>query len=343
MAEISVVVPVYGCRGCLRPLHDRLVAALTELTGDYELIFVDDRSVDGSWAELLELSRMDPHVKLVRLSRNFGQHPAITAGLAEASAEWVVVTDCDLEDPPEEIPRLWAKAHEGYDFVLSRRLQRRQVLWRRMGARAYRWLANRLAGTDVDPHYTNLSLLSRRVVDAFLRFRDQDRQYLLMLLWLGFRYDVIEVNQDERYAGHSSYTFRQLLRVAADGVFFSTTRLLRWIVYAGFAVGAAGLLLAALAVINWIERDPPTGYTSLAVVILLLGGMIIGCVGVMGLYVGKVFAQVKGRPLYVVDEVIQGGITSPHAGVPADAEVGIDAAEPMTPRPDPEISPAPRF
>jgi dolichol-phosphate mannosyltransferase len=318
------------------------VAALSEISSDYELIFVDDRSTDGSWPELLELSKLDPRVKLVRLSRNFGQHPAITAGLAEAVGRWVVVTDCDLEDPPEEIPRLWAKAQEGYDFVLSRRRRRRQAVWRRVGARAYRWLANRLAGTDVDPQYTNLSLLSRPVVDAFLRFRDQDRQYLLMLLWLGFRHDAIDVDQDERYAGSSSYSFRQLVRVAADGIFFSTTRLLRWIVYAGFAVGAAGLLLAALAVVNWIERDPPTGYTSLAVVILILSGMIIASTGVMGLYVGKVFAQVKGRPLYVVDEVIQDGSDSPHAAVPEGAEVGAIAAEPVTPHRGSGISSAPR-
>src|SRR5215208_459394 len=133
MAEISVVVPVFGCQGCLKPLHRRLVATVSELTDDYELIFVDDRSMDSSWEELLQLSAADPAVKLVRLSRNFGQHPAITAGLAESRGEWVVVTDCDLEDPPEEIPRLWATAHEGrYDFVLARRRRRRQAIWRRI-------------------------------------------------------------------------------------------------------------------------------------------------------------------------------------------------------------------
>ncbi|MDX6581333.1 MAG: polyisoprenyl-phosphate glycosyltransferase [Solirubrobacterales bacterium] len=337
MAEISVVVPVFGCRGCLEPLHRRLVSVVSELSSDYELIFVDDRSTDGSWPELLELSAADPAVKLVRLSRNFGQHPAITAGLAEATGEWVVVTDCDLEDPPEEVLRLWSKAQEGYDFVLSRRRRRRQAIWRRAGARIYRWLANALAGTDIDPQYTNLSLLSRPVVDAFLRFRDQDRQYLLMLLWLGFRHETIDVDQDERYAGHSAYSFRQLVRVAADGVFFQTTKLLRWIVYAGFIVGTAGIVLAVLAVVNWIERDPPTGYTSLAVVILILSGMIIASTGVMGLYVGKVFAQVKGRPLYVVDEVIEGGVERPHAAVPKGAEVGVEAGA----APRSEISPAP--
>lgn len=307
MAELSVVVPVYGCRDCLVALHDRLQAAVSQVTTDFELVFVDDRSTDGSWEILVGLAAEDPAVKAVRLSRNFGQHPAITAGLAETDANWVVVIDCDLEDPPEEIPNLWAKAHEGFDVVLSRRKRRRQSIFRRAAARLYRFLANFLAGADVDPELTNLSLISRRVADEFLRLGDQDRQYLLILLWLGFKRAIIDVEQNERYAGRSSYTFRELVRVAADGIFFQTTKLLRWIVYVGFGVAAVGVVLALLLAYNSTQRNPPTGYTSLAVLLLVLSGFIIATVGVTALYVGKIFGQVKGRPLYVVEERVVGG------------------------------------
>lgn len=302
MIELSVVVPVYGCRDCLHALHRRLSAVLQPLVESFELIFVDDRGDDGSWEVLSDLAAGDPRVRLVRLSRNFGQHRAITAGLAESSGEWVVVTDCDLEDPPEEIPRLYAKAREGNEFVLSRRRVRRQSLFRKAGARVYRWLANLLSGTDMDAEYTNLSIVSRRVVDEVLRFRDQDRQYLLILLWLGFEHATIDVDQTERYAGTSSYSFGELLRVAVDGIFFETTRLLRWIVYVGFVVAALGVLLALLIAYGYTQRNPPQGWTSLAVLLLIIGGFIIASTGVTGLYVGKIFNQVKGRPLYVVEQ-----------------------------------------
>lgn len=333
MTELSVVVPVYGCRDCLRALHERLVAALEPVVGELEIVLVDDRSTDGAWELMRELAAEDPRLRLVRLSRNFGQHAAITAGIAEARGRWIAVTDCDLEDPPEEIPRLYRKAQEGYEIVLSRRKRRRQALWRRIGARAYRWLANALAGTDVDPSFTNMSVISRRVADAFLGFRDQERQYLLILLWLGFEHITLDVEQDPRHAGHSSYSMRQLLKVAADGIFFQTTRLLRWIIYAGFVVAVLGVLLAALVAYNYITREPPAGWTSLAVLVLILSGFVLVSLGVTGLYVGKIFGQVKGRPLYVVDERIGDGEPAP---VPPAAEPQPLRVEPEADLPPPD-------
>lgn len=303
--ELSVVVPVYGCEQCLGALHDRLTKVLTPLVESYEIVYVDDRSIDGAWEKLSELAAVDPQVKALRLSRNFGQHPAITAGLAHATGRWVVVTDCDLEDPPEEIPRMWERAQEGYDVVLCRREARRQSVFRRASARMYRRLANFMSQTDVDLDYTNLSLISRKVVDALLSMRDADRQYLLMVLWLGFDASVIEVRQDERHAGSSSYNVGRLVRVALDGVFFQTTTFLRWVIYAGFFIAAAGIVAAAGLVGNsYLRYEPPPGWASLAVLVMVLSGAIVISTGVTGLYVGKVFGQVKGRPLYVVDEAI---------------------------------------
>jgi len=321
MAELSVVIPVYGCAPCLPELHRRLSAVTEEIEAEVEFIFVDDRSPDGSWEALGEIARTDPRVRAIRLSRNFGQHAAITAGLQAAGGEWAVVMDCDLQDPPEAIPRLYAKAREGYDAVLSRRTRRRQHWLRRVTARAYYRSRNALVKGDMYVNYTNMSIISRKVIDAFLVLRDKDRQYLLIVQWLGFERAEIEVEPLERYAGRSSYSVSALLKVAVDGMFFQSTVLLRWIVYAGFVIAAGGVALFFYAVaVLVMGRDLPE-WTALPMAALLLSGFIIISTGVSGLYVGKIFDQVKGRPLYVIDTEIAGGSERPAAEeVPASAE-----------------------
>ena len=303
-----MVIPVYGCGSCLRALHGRLRATLDELTDSSEIIFVDDRSPDDAWDTLRDLAASDPGVKAIRLSRNFGQHYAITAGIAESRGRWVAVMDCDLQDEPEQLARLWEKAHEGHDIVLARRTRRRTSLPRRVAGHAYYRIRNRLVGADMFANYTNLSLISRKVAEAFLALRDRDRQYLLILLWLGFNRTSIEVDPAERHSGRSAYNWRALVRVALDGMFFQSTVLLRWIVYAGFLLAAAGAALAFYTLIVFaLGRELPD-WTGLPVLILLLTGFIICSTGVTALYIGKIFEQVKGRPLYVVDTKLTDGL-----------------------------------
>lgn len=305
MTEISVVIPVYNCAGCLRALHERLTASLAQITPDYEIVLVDDRSRDGAWEILGELARADGHLRAVRLSRNFGQHAAITAGLTRARGRWTVVMDCDLQEPPEEIPRLWAKAQEGYDIVRATREGRRHSAFRRMSASLYRRMLSEREGGDIE--FSTLSMISRKVVDAFLELRDRDREYQLVLDWLGFSQATISFDHAER-AGDSpsAYGLRELVGVALDGMFFRTTVLLRWIVFLGFLVALAGGLLALYAIYSRYVTDTPPGYTSIVVLLVLLSGFIIISLGVVGLYVGRIFDQVKGRPLFVVDEQIDG-------------------------------------
>jgi dolichol-phosphate mannosyltransferase len=320
---LSVVVPVYKCDDCLRHLHERLVAALSETLPSFEIVFVDDRSPDESWATLVELAHHDPRVRLVRLSRNFGQHAAITAGLEHARGDWIVVMDCDLQDRPEQIATLYGRALEGYDVVLARRIGSGNSLARRLASAAYFRVLNALLGTAFDAGFGNFSVISRKVRTEFLRVRDKDRHYLMILRWLGFRTTSIDLPRADRYAGASSYSFGMLMRFALDGLFFQTTSLLRWIVYAGFAISALGTLLAAFFVVNYFAGDPYPGWTSLGVLLLLLGGFIIASTGVTGLYVGKIFVQVKDRPLYVVDRIVE----PPDEGVYAEASV-TDAVTP---------------
>jgi len=304
VTEISVVIPVYNCAGSLRSLHERLTASLLQITPDYEIVLVDDRSCDGAWEILAELARGDRHLRVVRLSRNFGQHAAITAGLTRARGAWTVVMDCDLQEPPEEIARLWAKAQEGYEIVRAVREGRRHSAFRRMSASLYRRMLSEREG---EIEFSTLSMISRKVVDAFLQLRDRDREYQLVLDWLGFSQATIGFAHAEREGGSpSAYGLRELVRVALDGMFFRTTVLLRWIVFLGFLVALAGGLLAVYAVYSRYVEDTPPGYTSLVVLLVLLSGFIIISLGVVGLYVGRIFDQVKGRPLFVVDEQIDG-------------------------------------
>lgn len=304
--EISVVVPVYRCGDCLAELHRRVCATLEALTPDFELVLVDDGSPDNAWDAVRALAQSDPRSRGLRLSRNFGQHAAITAGLAASRGRWVVVMDCDLQDPPEEIPRLYAKALEGYDVVLSRREERLESLPRRLAASAYFRFHNMIARGNLHTNYTNLSVISRKVVDSFLALRDHDRQYLLILHWLGYRRAELEVKQSDRYTGRSSYSFRQLAKVAVDGVFFQSTVLLRWIVYLGFLLALVGAALAGYAVLSWATGHHLPNWTALPMFGLFLAAFIIISGGVTGLYVGKIFEQVKGRPLFVVDEIVGG-------------------------------------
>jgi glycosyltransferase involved in cell wall biosynthesis len=307
---VSVVVPVYKCAECLRHLHERLVSSLNGITGDYELIFVDDRSPDDSWPALTELAAHDPRIRLVRLSRNFGQHAAITAGLSIARGRWTVVMDCDLQDPPEQIPRLYAKAQEGFDIVYARRVGRQHSWFRRAASATYFRVLNVLTHTELSPEFGNFSIISEKVRVAYLAFRDKDRHYLMILNWLGFEHTAIEFPHAERYAGESAYTLGMLIRFALAGLFFQTTTLLRWIVYFGFGISFVGAGLAVFFVVNYFLGNPYQGWTSLGVLLLLIGGFIIVSTGVTGLYIGKIFTQVKDRPLFVVDTTVNAEVQS---------------------------------
>jgi dolichol-phosphate mannosyltransferase len=324
--ELSVVVPVYKCADCLASLRERLARVLESTVSSFELVFVDDRSPDDSWAILRDLADHDERIRAVRLSRNFGQHAAITAGLAACRGYWVVVMDCDLQDPPEEIPRLLAKAREGYDVVLSKRVGRKQTWYRRLAGRVYFRLRNFFMRMDMSTEYSSLSLLSRKVVDAFLEVGDRDRQYMLVVHWLGFARAEIEFEHADRLAGRSSYTTRQLFQVAIEGFFFETTILLRWIVYLGFALAFVGTLLAAWFILAYFLFEPYAGWTSVAVLLLLIGGFIITSLGVTGLYIGKIFAQVKDRPLYIVDAIVGGATSDKTTGEREDDEESLSVS-----------------
>lgn len=311
--HISVVVPVYGCSEAVVELHRRLTETLSGCFAAYELIFVEDRGPDDSWARLEAIAREDPHTGIYRHTRNFGQHAAITAGLARARGHHIVVMDCDLQDPPELIPALWGHAKDGVDIVFARQDEKITSPVRRiLGHAYYRWLAF-VADVHIDARQGTFSMVSRRVADALLEFRDVDRNYVFLLTWLGYPSAIVKYQRDKRHSGKSSYTFSKLVAHAFSGLVFQTTALLRYVVYLGFGFAALGLAVALYILTAKITGSRAPGWTSLAIFTLTTGGFVIMSTGITGLYVGKILDQVRGRPLSVLDvERPPGLITDSH-------------------------------
>jgi glycosyltransferase involved in cell wall biosynthesis len=304
--QLSVVIPVYQCSAALNELYQRLTATLTQLVDSHEIVFVDDRSTDDAWPVLVALAGRDCRVVACRLSRNFGQQLAITAGLRECSGEHVVVMDCDLQDPPEAIADLWAAAQQGFQIILAKRKAAYHSRYRRMANRMYFSLLGGLTGQHIDGELGSLSLLSRPVVDAFLLFQESDRHYLSILYWLGFDRHTIEYDRHARTIGKSSYNFAKLLAHALQGVFFHTTVFLRLVMYSGFLVSLLGVLLAMFIIFDRWRGPLLPGWASIVVLQLLMSGLTISAIGTVGLYVARIFEQTKGRPLYVMQDRLQG-------------------------------------
>lgn len=300
---LSIVVPVYGCGGTLVSLHDRLVRVLEALVPSFEIVLVDDRGPDSSWTVMCELAEMDSRVVACRMSRNVGQQLAITAGMEQCRGAYAVVMDCDLQDPPEAIPLLW-DARSGVDIVFAKRKSDHQSVVRLLANRLYFRFLSRIAGRQFDGELGSFSLISRRVIDAFLRFSERDRHYLMILLAIGFDARTIEYERATREIGESGYDIKRLLLHAVSGIMFTTTRVLHWVVYAGLAMATAGVLLAAILMIRMLLFTALPGWTSLIVAQLLVGGVLALCIGATGLYVGRIFEEVRRRPLYFVQDRI---------------------------------------
>jgi len=301
MPQLSVVTPVYRAEGCLEELYRRLVAALSGITQDFEIIMIEDCGGDRSWEIIQGLARRDARVKGIQFSRNFGQHYGITAGLDHCDGDWVVVMDCDLQDRPEEIPRLYAKAREGYEIVIARRGRRSDPLRKRLASWVFYRLFNWLAEIDYDGKAGNFRIVSRKVVNSFRQMREQLRFFGGLVNWMGFPAAAIDVQHDERYAGPSTYTAAKLWRLAAETIVAYSDKPLRLSVRFGFVLAflafCYGIYIIAHAL---LYGSPITGWSSLIVSVYFIGGIIISILGVIGIYLGKAFDEAKKRPLYIV-------------------------------------------
>jgi dolichol-phosphate mannosyltransferase len=302
---ISVVTPVYCCASCLRELCRRLGETLSKIADDYEIVLIDDASPDGAWNVMRELCAADARIKAIGLSRNFGQHYAIAAGLEHATGEWIVVMDCDLQDRPEEIAALYAKAREGNDIVFAEREVRSDGWFKRNASRAFIALLNWLSGANYDYRTANFGIYSRAVVDAVRSMGDRSRFFPVMVRWTGFRSTSIAVQHDARGEGKSAYSLRKRLRLALDVILSSSDKPLRLVAALGIVVSLGALGTTVYSLVRYLHGDVTVaGYTSLIASMWLIAGVVLFCMGIIGLYVGRVFESVKFRPTFLVRERI---------------------------------------
>lgn len=298
---ISVVIPVYRAEKILDELYRRLVAALSTVSSNFEIILVEDCGPDNSWQEIERLAHADARVKGLQFSRNFGQHYGITAGLDHCQGDWVVVMDCDLQDAPEEIPRLYAKAREGYDVVLALRGERQDPLLKRFTSWLFYRLFSYLADIEFDGDSGNFRIMSRQVVRNFNRMREQLRFFGGHVQWMGFPTTGIRVQHAERAEGTSTYTFAKLWKLASDTIIAYSDKPLRMAARLGLTIAAVSFVFGAYILVrSLIQSSPIPGWSSLIVSLYFIGGLIIGILGILGVYLGKTFDESKKRPLYIV-------------------------------------------
>jgi dolichol-phosphate mannosyltransferase len=303
--HISIVTPAYKCEDCIAELYRRLSAVLPSITSDYEIIFVEDGSPQNDWGIIEEICREDSKVRGVKLSRNYGQHYAITAGLDRVRGDWIVVMDCDLQDQPEEIPNLYAKAQEGWSIVMGRRAIRRDSFYRRLVSKGFSITYSWLGDIKVDSSIANFSICTKQVIDQVCEFRERNRSFPMFLNEVGFPRTTIDLEHSTRFAGSSAYSFFKLLDFAIQSIVSRSNKPLRLSIQFGFCLSILSCMYALYILCKYfLYNSTVAGWTSLAVLISFLGGLGFANLGILGLYLGKVFDEVKGRPLYSVEREI---------------------------------------
>lgn len=303
--HLSIVSPVYRAEKVVETLVERIEKSISDISSNYEIILVEDGGPDNSWNEIRKIAKKNPKVKAIKLSRNFGQHYAITAGLDYAKGEWVVVMDCDLQDQPEEIPKLYKKALEGYDVVLARRFQRKDSFYKRVSSALFYRTLGYLTASDFDETVANFGVYNKKVVSAFCTMKESIRVFPIMVKWLGYNTVHVNVEHAKRLEGKSSYNFRRLMNLALDIILAYSDKPLRIITKFGFILSISSFLFAGITILRYFTGQIKVdGYTSLIFSIWFLSGIIILTLGIIGLYVGKIFDGVKGRPIYAIDTII---------------------------------------
>ena len=304
--HISVVTPAYRCAECIPELCRRLTAVLDRIDANFEIVIVNDASPDRDWDTIQELARVDRRIKGINFSRNFGQHHAITAGVDHASGDWIVVMDCDLQDQPEEIVKLYRTATvQGYDVVFARRENRKDSFLKILASRSFNFVLNRLVDLHITSEISNFSIFSRRVADNYRRLREGSRSHVLTLLWCGFKTGYVNAEHAARFAGKTTYNLRRSIGLAIEAITSQSNRPLRISMRFGFALAALAMGFACYFVVRQLFFGVAvSGWTSTIVSLYLLGGLLIANMGIVGLYLGKVFDETRRRPIYIISDTL---------------------------------------
>ena len=307
---ISVVVPCYNESAVLDRLYERLTAAAESWNEPFEIVVVDDGSNMETWGKLNAIHRQDPRWRLVRFSRNFGHQTAVSAGLSYASGDAVLVIDADLQDPPEILHEFLAKWREGYEVVYAVRRNRKESLFKRVCYSAFYRVLSKMSDVAIPLDSGDFCLMDRKVVDLLCSFPEQNRFVRGLRAWTGFRQVGLPYDRHAREAGEPQYTFRGLVKLAVDGVFSFSTAPLRFVTRMGFFISALAMAgtvfsLAQRVFADWFAQiglRPVPGFATIVISLLFLGGIQLISLGVIGEYIGRIYEQVKQRPLWIVRE-----------------------------------------
>lgn len=301
MPLISIVSPVYRGEKMVHELVRRITESVSKISEDFEIILVNDSSPDMSWVEILKECENDKRVKGINLSRNFGQPSAIAAGMQYLKGQWVVVMDCDLQDNPEEIPNFYRKAMEGFDMVIGLRVERHDTFLKRLSSTLFNKVFSYLCDVESDERSSNFGIYKRDVIDQYNKLSERSETFSILLRGLGFKATTIPIHHSERLEGKSSYSLKKLLKFAFNLIVSNTNKPLRLMVYWGVLMAMLSVLFALYNVFAYFFGyiNLP-GFTTTVFSIWFVGGLIMMQLGVLGIYIGKIFDKTKGRPIYIV-------------------------------------------
>ncbi|MBK8353440.1 MAG: glycosyltransferase family 2 protein [Saprospirales bacterium] len=302
--EISVVIPIFNEEANIHLLHERLVNAVTAVTNDYELIFVNDGSKDKSLPIIKELSAKFSQVKFIDFSKNFGHQIAVFAGLEHAQGNTIVIIDADLQDPPELIKDLYTKLQQGYDVVFAQREQRVGESWHKLlTAKLYYRVLNRLSEVEIPLDTGDFRIITKKVKDIIVSMPEHNKFLRGQIAWTGFNQTSILYKREERHAGNTNYPYSKMLKFAFDGITSFSNIPLRLATYLGFMVSFVAFLVIVYTLYQkYFKHDVVQGWSSLMVSILFIGGVQLICLGIIGEYLGRIMDNVKKRPLYIVKD-----------------------------------------
>jgi len=306
ISDLSVVIPVHNEEKNLRPLYERITASLARAEVIYEVVFVDDGSVDASLKILKEICQDDKRVKIAVLSRNFGHEIATTAGLRYSTGRAVIVMDADLQHPSEALPQLVEKYREGYDVVYAlRKARRAESRYKVIMSKLFYRFINKIIEVKLPRDVTDFMLLSRRAVEAVLQFKENARFFRGMVSWTGFKSASIYYEEDQRYSGRSKYDLSRLIRLAVDIITGYSIRPLTLVTYLGFTVFSISFALIVYYLAKTLIYGVSfPGYASLMLSILFMGGVQLLSIGIIGQYIGRIYTETQRRPLYLVNDLI---------------------------------------
>ena len=301
---ISFVIHVYQSDKTISKLVGEINKVMNQISQPFEIFLIDDRSTDDSWKIMQEVSKKQHNIKSIRLSRNFGQHPAIMAGLSLVKGDWIIVMDCDLQDQPKEVLKLYNKAHEGFDAVLARRKRRKDGYLKRFSSFLFSKIYSFFTDTRYDNEIANFGIYNKKVINAILEISDSIKFFPLFVKLVGFNVTTIEVEHASRAEGKTSYNYSKLLSLAFNTIISFSNKPLKLFVKGGLTISLISFLFGIYNLyLTLTGQITVSGYASLIISIWFLSGIIITTIGICGIYIGKIFDQTKNRPVFIIDEI----------------------------------------